>query len=307
MASSTLAAVHTLLVVSGTAVGVAAGVLLDPVGQRLADRSRSAEERRRAERAERRKSEAAAIEATSTDEVPVAPAGPAVVPDLDAAPSGPAATDRPPAEDIPAEPVRHLLNEGPSVPRMVGAGLVTGLLFGLAAANLTVRGHPTDLVLVLPFWVFLAAAVMMSVTDLTHRLVPRQIVYAAGVVILPLLVLSSAQLHQWHPLVDAAIAGVGAFAVLFAVWFFVPRGMGFGDVRLAGLIGLTIGYLGLLQAYLSFLAGFVLGLLFGLLLMIGSPSGRKTQIPFAPALCIGAAIAIVWGDPLVHHLFHASN
>jgi len=108
-------------------------------------------------------------------------------------------------------------------------------------------------------------------------------------------------------LVDAALAGVGAFAVLFLVWFFVPRGMGFGDVRLAGLIGLTVGYLGLLQAYMSFLMGFVLGLFFGLLLMIGSSSGRKTQIPFAPSLCIGAAIAIVWGDPLVHHLFHASN
>jgi leader peptidase (prepilin peptidase) / N-methyltransferase len=306
MASSTLAAVHALLVVSGTAVGVAAGVLLDPLGQRLADRSRSAEERRRAERAERRRAAAATVE-SSTDDVPVAPAGPAAVPDLDAAPTAPAVTDQPAAEGIPAEPVRHLLSEGPSVPRMVGAGVVTGLLFGLTAANLTVRGHPADLVLVLPFWVFLAAAVTLSVTDLTHRLVPRQMVYAAGVVIAALLVVSSAHLHQWHPLVDAAIAGVGAFAVLFVVWFFVPRGMGFGDVRLAGLIGLTVGYLGLLQAYLSFLTGFVLGLLFGLLLMIGSPSGRKTQIPFAPALCIGAAIAIVWGDPLVHHLFHASN
>jgi leader peptidase (prepilin peptidase)/N-methyltransferase len=301
-----LAGVHALLVVSGTAVGVAAGVLLDPVGQRLADRSRSAELRRRAERAERRKAEAAAIENPTEDAI-VAPTGPAAVPDLDAVPSVPEVTDLPAVDDIPVEPVRHLLTEGPSISRMVGAGVVTGLLFGLTAANLKVRGHPADLVLVLPFWVFLAAAVTVSVTDLTHRLVPRQVLYPAAVVIVPLLVLCSAQLHQWHPLVDAALAGVGAFAVLFLVWFFVPKGMGFGDVRLAGLIGLTVGYLGLLQAYMSFLMGFVLGLLFGLLLMIGSPSGRKTQIPFAPALCIGAAIAIVWGDPLVHHLFHASN
>jgi leader peptidase (prepilin peptidase)/N-methyltransferase len=302
MASSTLAGVHALLVVSGTAVGVAAGVLLDPVGQRLADRSRSAEERRRVERTEQRRSEAA-----TTDDALVAPAGSASVPDLDAVPSAPAATDQSAADATPPEPVRHLLPEGRSVPRMLGAGVATGLPFGLAAAKLTVHGHPVDLLLVLPFWVFLAAAVTVSVTDLTHRLVPRQLVYAAAVGIVPLLVLSSVRLHLWHPLVDAALAGVGAFAVFFLIWFFVPRGMGFGDVRLAGLIGLTVGYLGLLQAYVSFLTGFVLGLLLGLVLMIGSPSGRKTRIPFAPALCIGAAIAIVWGNPLVHHLFHVSN
>jgi leader peptidase (prepilin peptidase) / N-methyltransferase len=293
MASSTLAGVHTLLVVSGTAVGVAAGVLLDPVGQRLADRSRAADERRRTERAERLKAEAAA-----TDDAKVAPAPPVPVPDLDAAPV--AGTDQP-------EPVRNLLPEGRSVPRMVGAGLVTGLLFGLTAAHLTVRGHPVDLVLVLPFWVFLGVAVTVSVTDLSHRLVPRQLVYAAAVVTVPLLVLSSARLHQWHPLVDAAIAGVGAFAVFFVIWFFMPRGMGYGDVRLAGLIGVTVGYLGLLEAYVAFLTGFVLGLVLGFVLMIGSPSGRRTRIPFAPALCLGAAIAIVWGDPVVRHLFHVSN
>jgi leader peptidase (prepilin peptidase)/N-methyltransferase len=302
MASSTLAGVHALLVASGTAVGVVAGVLLDPVGQRLADRSRSAEERRRLQRAERRNAEAA-----TGDGARVVPAGPASVPDLDAVPSVPAASDQPAVDATPSEPVRHLLPEGRSVPRTLGAGVATGLLFGLAAANLTVRGHPVDLLLVLPFWVFLAAAVTVSVTDLTHRLVPRQLIYASATATAALLVLCSARLHEWHPLVDAALAGVGAFAVFFLIWFFVPRGMGFGDVRLAGLIGLTVGYLGLLQAYLGFLSGFVIGLLLGLVLMIGSPSGRKTRIPFAPALCIGAAIAIVWGNPLVHHLFHVSN
>ena len=95
----------------------------------------------------------------------------------------------------------------------------------------------------------------------------------------------------------AAGAGLGAFVVFFAIWFFVPRGMGFGDVRLAGVIGVAVGYLGLLEAYLAFLVGFVLGLVFGLVLMVGSGSGRKTRIPFAPALCVGATVAILWGAP----------
>ena len=45
----------------------------------------------------------------------------------------------------------------------------------------------------------------------------------------------------------------------------------------------------------------------GLVLMIGSSAGRKTRIPFAPALCAGAVVAIVWGAPLVDHIFHANG
>jgi leader peptidase (prepilin peptidase)/N-methyltransferase len=307
--------VSPLLVDAGTAVGVAVGVLLDPVGQRLADRSRAVEEQRRAERTDRRA-------AAATAEAPGAPAagGPAPVPELvagavdrtpasedreDAAPGH--VTDGGPGGEGPPVPVRHLLAEGRSLPRMLGAGAVTGLLFGLSASRLSVHGHGAGLLLVLPFWVFLAVAVTVSVTDLTHRLVPRQLVYGALACIVPLLVLVSAHLQSWRPLGDAALAGVGAFAVFFVIWFLVPRGMGFGDVRLSGVIGVTVGYLGLLQAYLAFLIGFVLGLVFGLVLMVGSGSGRKTRIPFAPALCVGAAIAILWGAPLARHVFHVSN
>ena len=285
--SSTLHGVHAL-VVAGSVVGVVAGILLDPVGQQLADRSRAAEERRRAERAEAR----ARSEPTPDDEGSTAVPG---------------GGDEPDGGDVPAAPVRHLLAEGHSVPRMLGAGLVTGVLFGLTASRLTVHGHEAGLLLVLPFWVFLAMAVTVSVTDLTHRLVPRQLLYGALVCIVPLFVAVSAHFHAWRPLVDAAGAGLGAFAVFFVVWFFVPRGMGFGDVRLAGVIGVTVGYVGLLEAYLAFLVGFVFGLVFGLVLMVGSGSGRRTRIPFAPALCIGAAVAIVWGGTLVHHVFHAAG
>ncbi len=98
-----------------------------------------------------------------------------------------------------------------------------------------------------------------------------------------------------------------AFAVFFTLWWFVPRGMGFGDVRLAGAIGLTVGYLSLLHAYVAFLAGFVIGMVFGLCLMLVSGAGRRTRIPFAPSLSAGAAIAVFWGGPLAHDLFHAAG
>ena len=49
-----------------------------------------------------------------------------------------------------AAPVRHLLPEGHSLPRMIGAGVITGIVFGLAADRLTVHGHEATLLLVLP-------------------------------------------------------------------------------------------------------------------------------------------------------------
>lgn len=295
---------HALLVDVGSAAGVVAGLLLDPAGQRLADRSLAAEERRRAERAELRsfRSADAADPAGATD---TGNGGtPAPVPELheasDASAPGPDGAE-------PAAPTRHVLPRGRSVPRMVGAGLVTGVLWGVVAATLTVHGHEASLLLVLPFWVFVAMAVTVSVTDLTHRLVPRQLLYGALALIVPLLVVVSAHLHEWRPLLDAGAAGLVAFGVFFVIWFFVPRGMGFGDVRLAGVIGVTVGYLGLLETYLAFLIGFVLGLLFGLVLMAVARSGRTTRIPFAPALCVGAVVAIGWGAPLAHRIFHVAG
>ena len=296
---------HALLVATGALAGAAAGALLDPLGQRLADVSRATEDRRRAERAERRAAAADVPDAADAEDGAPGGTGPRQVPELDPT-TGPG--DAPGGDEGTAPPpVRHLLPEGRSVPRTVGAAVATALLFALAAARLDVHGHPVSLLVVLPFWVFLAMAVTVSVTDLTHRLVPRQVLYGALVLIVPLLVLVSLHLHAWRPLLDAAVAGAVAFGVFFVIWFFVPRGLGFGDVRLAGVIGVTVGYLGLLETYVAFLVGFVLGLLFGVVLMVGSGAGRKTRIPFAPALCIGAAVAIIWGPTLTHHLFHAST
>ncbi|MGD0881760.1 MAG: A24 family peptidase [Acidimicrobiales bacterium] len=291
---------HVFLVASCAAAGVVVGAVLDPVGQRLADRSRAVDERRRLDRAEQRAGDTGTggdKAATPTDSVSIPL--PVPVPELGAdREAAPAADGEPGAGG--GEPVRHLLASGRSIPRTVGAAIVTGALVGAAAA----RFGPH--LILAPYAVFLVMAVTVSVTDLTHRLVPRHLVYGAMVLVVPLLVVVSSLDHSWSDLSGAAIAGAVAFGVFFVIWFVVPRGMGYGDVRLAGAIGVTVGYLSLLHAYLAFLVGFVLGLVLGLVLMVGSSAGRKTRIPFAPALCAGAAVAILWGGPLVHHLFPSS-
>jgi leader peptidase (prepilin peptidase)/N-methyltransferase len=237
------------LVAGMTLAGLAVGSALDPIGQRLAERSRAAE----------------AQEGV-------------VVDDQSAAAS-------------------HLVTRGHCPERTMASAVLTGGLF----AGLAVH-FGTDVVLV-PLAVFFAVLVAVSVTDLSYRLVPRWLLYWSLVLMVPLLVMASTVNQQWGHLTTAAIGGATAFAVFFAIWWLMPRGMGFGDVRLAGVIGLATGYLGLVHAYLGFLIGFLAGLGFGVVMMVVLGSGGKTRIPFAPALAVGAVVTVFVGSPLAHGLF----
>ncbi|MHB8682645.1 MAG: prepilin peptidase [Acidimicrobiales bacterium] len=155
-----------------------------------------------------------------------------------------------------------------------------------------------------PFAVLALGLLALSAVDLERYLIPNRIVYPTLAVVAPLLVVASAVDHRWGSLGRAAIAGAVAFAGFFAVHLAVPRGMGFGDVRLAGLIGLATGWLGLGHAFVGFFAAFVLGAVIGIGVMVATGGGRKTRIPFGPFLAAGAVVAVVWGSPVAHAIFH---
>ena len=288
----------TLLVTGTTVAGLIVGAVLDPFGQWEAERSRLEDERRRADRraesapGDRHEAEGRAADLhTSLDHLEDSVHDALAAADADD-------SDDPAPED---RTVRNLVPSGPAPARTAVSTLVTGALFGAAAAH-----FGRDLVLA-PFCVFFALLVVVSMTDLTHRLVPRRLIYGALALIVPLLVAAAAVDHTWHDLTGALVGGAVAFGVFFAIWWFIPRGMGFGDVRLAGAIGFTTGWLSLLHAYVAFLVGFVVGMVFGLALMVVSSAGRKTRIPFAPSLSVGAVIAVLWGAHLAQSLFHSGT
>jgi prepilin signal peptidase PulO-like enzyme (type II secretory pathway) len=311
MAVLYLSVVDTLLIAGTTVAGLVIGAVLDPVGQREAERSHREDERRRAERIAVAEGE----DASSTGGAGLAPGseGPhrsaigqveeavehvegAIGEALDAADADD--SDDPAPED---RTVPNLLPQGTAPTRTAAAAVLTAALFGLAA------GHFGRHLVLAPYCVFFALLVAISVTDLSHRLVPRRLIYGALALIAPLLVAASAVDHTWSSLDGALIGGAVAFGLFFAVWWFIPRGMGFGDVRLAGVIGFTTGWLSLLHAYVAFLAGFLVGMVFGLILMALSSAGRRTRIPFAPSLSVGAVIAVFWGSHIAQSLFHAGS
>jgi leader peptidase (prepilin peptidase)/N-methyltransferase len=77
-----------------------------------------------------------------------------------------------------------------------------------------------------------------------------------------------------------------------------PRGMGFGDVKLAGVLGLFLGWLGWAPLAVGASLAFLLGGIFGVVVILIRRGGRKTAIPFGPWMLAGAWLGIFVGAPL---------
>ena len=95
----------------------------------------------------------------------------------------------------------------------------------------------------------------------------------------------------------AAGAGI-LFAFYFVLAFISPRGMGLGDVKLAGVLGLFLGSLGWGQLAVGAGAAFVLGGLFSIILLITRRAGRKSGIPFGPWMLLGAWVGVFAGQAI---------
>lgn len=149
------------------------------------------------------------------------------------------------------------------------------------------------------FCVFFAALLAISVIDIDHFIVPNRVLYPALFVAFPLLVLAAVATGNWTSLLHAVIGGAGGFLVLLVVHLVSPAGMGFGDVRLAGLIGMMLGWLGLGYAVLGIFLGFLLASIIGIGLIVTRVRGRKDPVPFGPFLAAGAVLAVLWGHALL--------
>ena len=176
--------------------------------------------------------------------------------------------------------------------------LLTGVLFAAVGARFA---HSWAL----PAYLVLAGAlVALSAIDLEHFLLPNRILYPADGAVIVLLALASAGEHDWGAFVRAGVAGAIAFAVFFTIHIVSPRGMGFGDVRLSFLLGLSLGWLGWGEVAGGLFAGFLYGAVVGVALIAFKVKGRKQQIPFGPYLAAGAMTFVLFGEPIVDWYRH---
>ncbi|HSH60180.1 MAG TPA: prepilin peptidase [Acidimicrobiales bacterium] len=153
---------------------------------------------------------------------------------------------------------------------------------------------------VLPaFLVVFAALLAISAVDLERFIVPNRILYPALFIAAPLLVVAAALDGDWSSLRDAAIGGALAWVLLFAIHMASPKGMGFGDVRMAGLIGMLLGWLSIGHVLLGLFLAFLSAAVVGVGLMVAGVRGRKDRVPFGPFLALGAITAVFVGGPIL--------
>ena len=176
-------------------------------------------------------------------------------------------------------------------PRYALVELLTGLLF---AAVVLVRGLDAKLALELPF---VAMLVAVAAIDVDHRIVPNK-------VLAPMAVygVAATAVVDPHALPAALIAGAGAFTFLLLAALAHPAGMGMGDVKLAGVMGLYLGLSVVPALAVAFLAGSAVGIA---MLARHGAGARKRGVPFAPFMALGGLVAVLAGPELIHAYAHA--
>jgi leader peptidase (prepilin peptidase)/N-methyltransferase len=156
----------------------------------------------------------------------------------------------------------------------------------------------------LPAYVVLAAGLLvLAAIDLEQGKLPKQIVYLVTALVGALLLLASGETGDWRRLVIAACAGAAWFGLFFAINAVNPRWLGFGDVRLAFCLGLSLGWLGVGYVFVGFLLASLVGTVIGIGLIVMKGAGLTTQVPFGPFLAIGTEMAVFAGS-LILRPFH---
>ena len=177
--------------------------------------------------------------------------------------------------------------------RYPGVELLTGVLFGVMAWRIGLEPElPAFLVLV-------AGLVALSFIDLDTFKLPRKLIYLTAAAGGTLLVGAAAVKGDGRGIAEAVAGAAIFFGVLFVIHFISPRGMGFGDVRLAGLLGLFLGWVQLPVVAVGFMLSFALASVVGIGLMIAGRKGRKDRVPFGPFLAAGSLLAIWLGIPIL--------
>ena len=152
---------------------------------------------------------------------------------------------------------------------------------------------------VLPAYLYLAAVgLALAVIDLDCRRLPNALTLPSYPV--ALLLLGAAELFgsDSGDLLRALLGGAAMYALYFALCFAYPAGMGFGDVKLSGVLGMYTAWIGWGAWGVGVFFGFFFGGVFGALLLLVRKGDRKTAVPFGPFMLAAVLMAILVGEEL---------
>ncbi|ALE05127.1 peptidase A24 [Arthrobacter sp. ERGS1:01] len=151
----------------------------------------------------------------------------------------------------------------------------------------------------LAFWLallaglyFVVMAVWLAVIDIKHQLLPNRIVFPSAAIAGVLLILAALVAGDIGAAVRTVLGGAVLWAIYVVLRLVYPAGMGYGDVKLAFVLGLYLGYISWSALLWGTFLAFLLGAMWGIVLLISRKGTGKTQIPFGPFMLAGAFILL---------------
>jgi leader peptidase (prepilin peptidase)/N-methyltransferase len=146
--------------------------------------------------------------------------------------------------------------------------------------------------------------IIIFVIDLEHSLILNKVVYPAMVVALLLALIPQSWLTQetWLTQVirpgiaSAALGGAVGFVIFLLIALVSRGGMGWGDVKLAALIGLATGFP---LVFVAIIMAAILGGIVAVVLLATRRRGRREMIPFGPFLAVAAMVTLLWGSSIL--------
>ncbi|MFC8827621.1 prepilin peptidase [Streptomyces sp. NPDC057137] len=208
-------------------------------------------------------------------------------------------TDQAPASDTDASDDSDTADSSAAAPQPVLRGaryapsiqvtLITALVCAALAA--ATGPHPE-----LAVWLLLAPfAVLLALIDRNVHRLPDHLTLPLAVASAVLLGIAALLPDAGGSWPTALLGGLVLGACYFVLFLINPNGMGFGDVKLALSLGVVLGWYGWLVLFVGAFAGFLLGSLYGIGLMILRRANRKSAIPFGPFMIAGALLGVLLG------------
>lgn len=153
---------------------------------------------------------------------------------------------------------------------------------------------------VLPAYLaFIATAILLTITDLDTKLIPNRILVRAGIPSVVLLVVGGLFASAPGAVARSLVAGAAYFLGMLILALLARGALGFGDVKLAALLGAFTGYLGWGHLGVAAIGAFLLAGATAIVLLVFRLAGRRDHIPFGPFMVVASLITIYLGDAII--------
>jgi len=148
------------------------------------------------------------------------------------------------------------------------------------------------------YWYFVSVGLALALIDLDTKRLPDVLTLPSYPVMGILLLVPALADGDWGAYGRAWLAGIALLAFYFLLAFIYPSGMGLGDVKLSGVLGLALGWISWGAVMVGGFLGFLIGAVVGVTVLFVRRGGRKYRYPYGPWMILGAWIGIVWGQDI---------